>query len=120
VRAEGEGGVAWESDAEAVGVGGWVGGGEGGAGGGGVPGGHEELLGEAEVGVGAGEELGGGPVEFEDLGVGGWECWRLWSVIVCFSIIVDTGILELGRFGYDIERYGCFENEVEIEGEDIK
>lgn len=36
---------------------------------------HEEALGGEEVGVGAGEDLGGGPVEFEDGGVRLGECW---------------------------------------------
>jgi hypothetical protein len=42
-----------------------------------MPGLHKEALGGEEVGVGAGEDLGRGPVELEDSGVGWWECWGL-------------------------------------------
>jgi hypothetical protein len=74
VRPQRELRVARLADAQAVGVaegrvqGDWGGGVRD------VPeGGEERLLGLQEGGVGAGVELGGGPVELVDLGVGGGE-----------------------------------------------
>ena len=71
VRAEAELGVARLADAEAVGIGYGVGWGEEGGRGGGVPEGAEKTLGREHIGVGAGVDLGGGPVEFVDGGVVG-------------------------------------------------
>ncbi len=54
-----------------------------------MPEGAEEgLLGGEERGVSAGVELGGGPVEFEDLGVGGGETFnfvRIYAVGGCWK-----------------------------------
>ena len=75
VRPEREAGVAGLPDPESVCVYGRVGGGEEGGGGGGVPVGHEEALGFEDVWVGAGADLGGGPVEFVDGGFVGREGW---------------------------------------------
>lgn len=82
VGAEGEARVAWEAHAEAVGVGDGVAGGDGGVGVLGVPVGHEEAVGFEHVGVAAGEELGAGPVELEDLGVFRWEGWEVLMVLL--------------------------------------
>ena len=73
MRAEREGRVTGLPDAEAVGVGQRVGDGDLGGWVGGVPEvGHEFLLHAQEGWVAAGFELGGGPVELEDLG----SIWR--------------------------------------------
>lgn len=73
--AQREAGVAGLSDAEPVCVGGRVVCGDWGGGVRGVPVRHQEALRAEEARVCAGTDLGGGPVEFVDCGLLGWEGW---------------------------------------------
>jgi len=79
VGSEGELGVAWEADTEAVKVGQGCFETDGGERVGGVPEGEEELLGVDDGGMRSGLDLGDGVVELVDLDVVGGETWIEWE-----------------------------------------
>ena len=66
-----------------------------------MPEGAEEALGGEHVGVGAGVDLGRGPIEFVDGGVVGWEGF------------------DAGAIGGDVGSGGGFEGEGKVVGEDV-
>ena len=49
---------------------------------------HEECLGFQKVGMGAGQDLGGAPVELVDGRVGCWEAWKFFRYLITYVQIL--------------------------------